>query len=106
MISRSLRDKPATTVPAGGIVEISPKTKAKANGDAPIRLSISVSPKMSEMSSTGRDSKVNMVVVDEEVRARIPGIPFQANQLLSSFAPPQPTVGLRRRVCSIHPLSA
>jgi len=28
----------------------------------PIRLSISVSPKMSEMSSTGRDSKVNMVV--------------------------------------------
>lgn len=35
--------------------------------DAPTRLSISVSPKTSEMSSTGRDSKVNMVVGDTEV---------------------------------------
>lgn len=31
-----------------------------------MRLSTSVSPKMSEMSSTGRDSKVDMVVEDAE----------------------------------------
>ena len=34
--------------------------------DTPIRLLISVSPKMSEMSSTGRDSKVDMAVEDPE----------------------------------------
>jgi hypothetical protein len=36
--------------------------------DTPIRLSTSVSPKMSEMSSTGSDSKFDMVVEDAEVR--------------------------------------
>jgi len=65
MISRNLRDKPDTTVPTKGVVELS-RTTSNDN-DAPVRLSMLVSSKMSEMSSTGRDSKADMVVTDTEV---------------------------------------
>ena len=66
IISRNLRDKPDTTVWTRD-VEISRTTENSAYDDALIRLSIFVSPRMSEMSSTGRDSKVGMVVADTEV---------------------------------------
>ena len=68
MISRSLRDKPDTTFRTGSVVLRSPKQRLQTRcDDALIRLSIFVSPRISEMSSTGRDSKVNMVVADAEV---------------------------------------
>ena len=38
----------------------------RGHDDTPMRLSTSVSPKMSEMSSTGRDSKVNIAVEGAE----------------------------------------
>lgn len=66
IISRNLRDKLDTTVWTRD-VEISRTTENSAYDDALIRLSIFVSPRMSEMSSTGRDSKVGMVVADTEV---------------------------------------
>ena len=77
----------------------SPEQRQTTDDDAPIRLSISVSPKMSEMSSTGRDSKVNMVVADAEVGDSWDST-YHANQFLSSHAPPLVAVG---HVCSfIH----
>lgn len=55
-----------------------PEERQTAYDDIPIRLSISVSLKMSEMSSAGRDSKVDMAVRDMKM-----GIPIHhANRFM------------------------
>jgi hypothetical protein len=56
-----------------------PEQRQMKWNNAPIRVLIFVSSKISEMSSTGRDSKVNMVVADAEVG----DFTYHANQFLS-----------------------
>jgi hypothetical protein len=66
-----------------------PEQRQTAYNDTPIRVSISVSPKVSEMSSTGRDSKVSMTVADAEVGHST----YHANQFLSHLCPTRPAGG-------------